>query len=42
MTQLQTFHLPADPNSDLQLASDMIKAWQADGIFQIATTLSSP
>ncbi len=37
MTQLQTFHLTGT-DADFELARDMINAWQADGIFQIATT----
>lgn len=40
MTHLQTFRVPTEITgsaSDIQLAEEMIKAWQADGIFQIAT-----
>jgi isopenicillin N synthase-like dioxygenase len=40
MSHLRTFHVPesitAAP-SDIALAGQMIEAWQADGIFQIAT-----
>jgi 2-oxoglutarate dioxygenase / 2-oxoglutarate/L-arginine monooxygenase/decarboxylase len=40
MTDLQTFQLPASvegTDADHALAGRMIRAWQADGIFQIAT-----
>jgi 2-oxoglutarate dioxygenase / 2-oxoglutarate/L-arginine monooxygenase/decarboxylase len=40
MTTLQTFQLPDTVNgteSDIRLAQNLIRAWQADGIFQIAT-----
>ena len=40
MTDLQTFRLPASverTDADLALAGRMVRAWQADGIFQIAT-----
>jgi isopenicillin N synthase-like dioxygenase len=40
MTDLQTFHLPASvdgTDADRALAGRMIRAWQVDGIFQIAT-----
>jgi len=40
MTTLQTFHLPDavdGTDSDKKLAHDMLGAWQADGIFQVAT-----
>jgi len=40
MTDLQTFQLPesVDGNvADIYLAHRMIRAWQADGIFQVAT-----
>lgn len=40
MTTLQTFHLPdvvTGTASDVELAQSMIRAWQRDGIFQIAT-----
>jgi 2-oxoglutarate dioxygenase / 2-oxoglutarate/L-arginine monooxygenase/decarboxylase len=41
VSELQTFHLPesvsrTEPN--LALARDMIRAWQADGIFQVSAT----
>jgi isopenicillin N synthase-like dioxygenase len=41
MTQLQTFHLPesvGDGDADVELAREMIEAWQRDGIFQVAAT----
>jgi 2-oxoglutarate dioxygenase / 2-oxoglutarate/L-arginine monooxygenase/decarboxylase len=41
MSTLQTFSLPESINrteSTLELARDMILAWQADGIFQVRTT----
>jgi 2-oxoglutarate dioxygenase / 2-oxoglutarate/L-arginine monooxygenase/decarboxylase len=40
MTELQTFRLPGaveGTESDIDLARAMIRAWQADGIFQVAT-----
>jgi len=40
MTDLRTFHVPGfvtGTQSDIALAREMIGAWQADGIFQIAT-----
>ena len=40
MTALQTFHLPGvitGAPADVELAQRMIRAWQTDGIFQIAT-----
>jgi 2-oxoglutarate dioxygenase / 2-oxoglutarate/L-arginine monooxygenase/decarboxylase len=40
MTELQTFHLPESVDgtvADVYLAHRMIRAWQADGIFQVAT-----
>jgi len=40
MTTLQTFELPATvtgTQADRELARELIRAWQADGIFQIAT-----
>jgi 2-oxoglutarate dioxygenase / 2-oxoglutarate/L-arginine monooxygenase/decarboxylase len=41
MTDLQTFHLPDAVTATANHASlgrDMIRAWQTDGIFQVATT----
>ncbi len=41
MTALHTFELPESVTgapSDIQLGRDMIRAWQTDGIFQIART----
>src|SRR5690349_2533338 len=41
MTQLRTFTVPESVQgngSDLELAREMISAWQRDGIFQVATT----
>lgn len=41
MTDLQTFHLPEAVSGtavDIGLGREMIRAWQTDGIFQIATT----
>jgi 2-oxoglutarate dioxygenase / 2-oxoglutarate/L-arginine monooxygenase/decarboxylase len=40
MTDPRTFRLPAGVSgneSDIDLADEMIRAWQADGIFQVAT-----
>jgi 2-oxoglutarate dioxygenase / 2-oxoglutarate/L-arginine monooxygenase/decarboxylase len=40
MTDLHTFHLPESVDgreTDASLARQMIRAWQADGIFQVAT-----
>jgi 2-oxoglutarate dioxygenase / 2-oxoglutarate/L-arginine monooxygenase/decarboxylase len=40
MTRLRTFHLPGSVNGsprDLELAQAMVRTWQTDGIFQIAT-----
>jgi isopenicillin N synthase-like dioxygenase len=40
MTKLQTFRLPASVEGtefDVELAREMIRAWRADGIFQVAT-----
>jgi isopenicillin N synthase-like dioxygenase len=40
MTDLQTFCLPDSvdgTSSDVQLAQELIRAWRADGIFQVAT-----
>jgi isopenicillin N synthase-like dioxygenase len=40
VSELQTFHLPESVNrtdANLALARDMIRAWQADGIFQVST-----
>ncbi|GII82200.1 1-aminocyclopropane-1-carboxylate deaminase [Sphaerisporangium siamense] len=40
MTQLRTFTVPASvtgQDSDARLAKDMIRAWQEDGVFQVAT-----
>jgi 2-oxoglutarate dioxygenase / 2-oxoglutarate/L-arginine monooxygenase/decarboxylase len=40
VTTLQTFRLPdtVDANaSDVRLARDLVRAWQTDGIFQVAT-----
>jgi isopenicillin N synthase-like dioxygenase len=41
MTELRTFQLPAAVTGtadDLRLAHEMIRAWRADGIFQVAAT----
>jgi isopenicillin N synthase-like dioxygenase len=41
MTDLQTFHLPSSvsgTDSDVQLGRALIRAWQTDGILQVATT----
>jgi isopenicillin N synthase-like dioxygenase len=41
VSDLRTFHVPESVTgvpSDVVLAGQMIEAWQADGIFQIATT----
>jgi isopenicillin N synthase-like dioxygenase len=41
LTELRTFQLPQTVHgteSDIRLANDMISAWQADGIFQVAVT----
>jgi isopenicillin N synthase-like dioxygenase len=41
MTDLQTFHLPESitgARSDIIMAREMIQAWRADGIFQVATS----
>ncbi|HEU4426831.1 MAG TPA: 2OG-Fe(II) oxygenase family protein [Pilimelia sp.] len=41
MTDLQTFHLPdavTGTANDASLGRDMIRAWQTDGIFQVAAT----
>ncbi|WP_329410176.1 hypothetical protein OG563_46700 [Nocardia vinacea] len=43
MTELMTFHIPekvVGSKSDRALGADMIAAWQADGIFQIARSES--
>jgi isopenicillin N synthase-like dioxygenase len=40
VTALQTFRLPGTvrgTESDLRLAHDLVRAWQTDGIFQVAT-----
>ena len=40
MTTLQTFRLPdtvGGTESDIRLARDLVRAWQTDGIFQVAT-----
>ena len=40
MTTLQTFRLPdivSGTESDLRLAHNLVRAWQSDGIFQVAT-----
>lgn len=40
MTTLQTFRLPdtvSGTESDIRLARELIRAWQTDGIFQVAT-----
>jgi isopenicillin N synthase-like dioxygenase len=40
VTTLQTFRLPdtvSGIESDVRLARDLVRAWQADGIFQVAT-----
>src|SRR6266536_712582 len=40
MTTLQTFQLPdtvSGTDSDLGLGHDLVRAWQTDGIFQVAT-----
>ncbi len=40
MTSLQTFRLPdtvTGTEADLRLAQELIRAWQTDGIFQVAT-----
>jgi isopenicillin N synthase-like dioxygenase len=40
LTTLQTFRLPESvrgTESDIQLAKEMVRAWQTDGIFQVAT-----
>jgi 2-oxoglutarate dioxygenase / 2-oxoglutarate/L-arginine monooxygenase/decarboxylase len=40
VTALQTFRLPSTVSgteSDLRLGHDLMRAWQADGIFQVAT-----
>ena len=40
MTTLQTFRVPdrvSGTGSDVRLAHDMVRAWQRDGIFQVAT-----
>jgi isopenicillin N synthase-like dioxygenase len=40
LTTLQTFHLPATvggTESDICLGHDLVRAWQTDGIFQVAT-----
>src|SRR4051794_36488625 len=39
MTDLKTFHLPevvSGSESDIDLGRALIRAWQADGIFQVA------
>src|SRR5215212_11113434 len=41
MTELRTFHLPevvTGAPADIGLGRQMIEAWRADGIFQIAAT----
>lgn len=40
MTTLQTFRLPgmvSGTESDIRLGHDLVRAWQTDGIFQVAT-----
>lgn len=40
MTTLQTFRLPdtvSGTESDIRLARELVRAWQTDGIFQVAT-----
>jgi 2-oxoglutarate dioxygenase / 2-oxoglutarate/L-arginine monooxygenase/decarboxylase len=40
VTALQTFRLPdtvSGTESDIRLAHDLVRAWQTDGIFQVAT-----
>jgi 2-oxoglutarate dioxygenase / 2-oxoglutarate/L-arginine monooxygenase/decarboxylase len=40
VTTLQTFQLPASvgvTDTDIELARSMVRAWQTDGIFQVAT-----
>ncbi|MCM0677706.1 hypothetical protein NCC78_23905 [Micromonospora phytophila] len=40
MTTLQTFRLPnavSGTGSDIRLGHDLVRAWQTDGIFQVAT-----
>lgn len=39
MTVLRTFRVPGSPSdADAELGQEMIRAWQSDGIFQVATT----